>query len=39
MGRLVWTDPAIADLEYIMDHIARDSPQGNADPAQASASG
>jgi toxin ParE1/3/4 len=27
MGRVVWTDPAIADLEDIMDFIARDSPQ------------
>jgi len=27
MGRVVWTDPAIADLEDIMDYIARDSPR------------
>src|SRR5262245_14186510 len=27
MGRVIWTDPAIADLEEIMDYIARDSPQ------------
>jgi toxin ParE1/3/4 len=27
MGRVVWTDPAIADLENIIDYIARDSPR------------
>jgi plasmid stabilization system protein ParE len=27
MGRVVWTDPAIADLEEIMSYIARDSPR------------
>jgi len=27
MGRVVWTDPAIADLEEIRDYIARDSPR------------
>jgi plasmid stabilization system protein ParE len=27
MGHVVWTDPAIADLEEIMDFIARDSPR------------
>jgi len=27
MGRVIWTDPAIADLEDIMDYIARDSPR------------
>ena len=27
MTRLEWSDPAIADLEYIHDYIARDSPQ------------
>jgi toxin ParE1/3/4 len=27
MGRIVWSDPAIADLEEIMDYIARDSPR------------
>jgi hypothetical protein len=27
MGRVIWTDPAIADLEDIMEYIARDSPR------------
>lgn len=27
MGRVVWTDAAIADLTGIMDYIARDSPR------------
>jgi plasmid stabilization system protein ParE len=27
MGRVVWTDPAIADRTGIMDYIARDSPR------------
>ena len=27
MGRVVWTDPAIADLGEIIDFIARDSPR------------
>lgn len=27
MGRVVWTDPAIEDLQEIMDYIARDSPR------------
>lgn len=27
MGRVVWTDPSIADLTGIMDYIARDSPR------------
>lgn len=27
MGRVIWTDSAIADLEEIMDYIARDSPR------------
>jgi toxin ParE1/3/4 len=27
MGRVVWTDPAIKDLEVVMDFIARDSPR------------
>lgn len=27
MGRVVWTDPAIDDLQEIMDFIARDSPR------------
>jgi toxin ParE1/3/4 len=27
MGRVVWTDPAIEDLEGIMDYIARDAPR------------
>lgn len=27
MGRIVWTEPAIADLKGIMDYIARDSPR------------
>jgi plasmid stabilization system protein ParE len=27
MGHVIWTDPAIADLEEIMNFIARDSPR------------
>ena len=27
MGRVIWTDPAIDDLQEIIDFIARDSPQ------------
>jgi plasmid stabilization system protein ParE len=27
MGHVIWTDPAIADLEEIMYFIARDSPR------------
>ena len=27
MGRVIWTDPAIEDLQEIMDFIARDSAQ------------
>jgi plasmid stabilization system protein ParE len=27
MGRVVWTDPEIADLRNIIDYIARDSPR------------
>jgi toxin ParE1/3/4 len=27
VGRIVWTDPAVADLEEIVNYIARDSPR------------
>jgi plasmid stabilization system protein ParE len=27
MGRVIWTDQAIADLTAIIDYIARDSPR------------